>query len=112
MPDKSATFTNTVGPTVTWSAVSTADTEIAYALNGGKSSRGAVQFDGTFGGATVVLQGSVDGTTYVTLRDTAGNAISDTSADVFFFETAVNYIKPLVTGGTGDSLNIRVALRD
>jgi hypothetical protein len=112
MADKTATFTNTVGPTVTWAAVATADTEIAWSLNGGKSARGAVQFDGTFGGATVVLQGSVDGTTYATMRDTAGNAISDTSADVFFFETGVNYIKPLVTGGTGDSINIRVSLRE
>ena len=112
MADITATFTSDVGPTVTWEAVATADTEIGYALNGNKTYRGAVQFDGAFGGATVVLQGSVDGTTYITLLDTAGNAISDTSADVFFFETGVNYIKPLVTGGTADSLNIRVTLRD
>lgn len=111
MADKSATFTNVPGPTLTWDAVATADTEIGYALNGTDSYKGMVQIDGTFGSATVVLQGSVDGTTYTTLKDTAGNNISTTSAAVFLFDTRANYLRPLVSGGTGDSLNIRVTLR-
>ena len=69
----------------------------------------SVQVSGTFGGATVVLQGSVDGTTYATLKDLQGNNLSFTSAGYAEFSSGAAFIKPSISGGTGDSLNITVS---
>lgn len=68
----------------------------------------SVQVSGTFGGATVVLQGSNDGTTYATLNDLQGNALSFTSAGYAEFSSGAAFIKPSISGGTGDSLNVVV----
>ena len=69
----------------------------------------SVQVSGTFGGATVVLQGSNDGTTYTTLKDLQGNSLSFTSAGYAEFSSGAAFIKPSISGGTGDSLNISVS---
>lgn len=69
----------------------------------------SVQASGTFGGATVVLQGSNDGVTYATLKDTAGDDLSFTAAGYVEFTSAAVFVKPSISGGTGDSLNITLA---
>jgi len=69
----------------------------------------SVQVSGTFGGATVVLQGSNDGVTYATLKDQQGNNLSFTSAGYAEFSSGAAFIKPSISGGTGDSLNINVS---
>ena len=69
----------------------------------------SVQISGTFGGATVVLQGSNDGTTYATLKDLQGNNLSFTAAGYAEFSSGAAFIKPSISGGAGDSLNINVA---
>ena len=69
---------------------------------------GAVQVTGTFGAATVTMQKSNDGVNYVALEDTAGDAISITSAGMAEFSTAAAYIRPQVSGGTGDDLDVLV----
>jgi hypothetical protein len=66
----------------------------------------SVQIGGTFGGATVVLQGSDDGVTYATLNDTGGTAISTTSAARFELSTGCAFLKPSISGGTADSINV------
>ena len=99
---------------ITWSAVTTTtDTPVACGpLNKSKGAlRAAVTFGGTFGGATAVLQESIDGTTYATLTDLAGNAVSATAAKIQEFTSAALYFKPSVTGGTGDNVDIVVAFR-
>lgn len=69
----------------------------------------SVQFGGTFGGATVVLQGSNDGVTYYTLKDLQGNDISVTAAGYAEFSSGAAFIKPSLSGGAGDSVNITVS---
>lgn len=69
---------------------------------------GSVQVSGTFGGATVVLQGSNDGTTYATLKDSQGSDLSFTSAGYGEFSSGAAFIKPSISGGTGDSLTVTV----
>ena len=69
----------------------------------------SVQISGTIGGATIVLQGSNDGTTYATLKDLQGNNLSFTSADYAEFSSGAAFIKPSISGGTGDSINVIVA---
>lgn len=62
----------------------------------------AVQFSGTFGsGGNIVLEGSLDGSTYFTLSDPQGNAISKGAAAMEQIQELVRFIKPRVTGGDG-----------
>lgn len=72
---------------------------------------GSIQAIGTFGSGTVKLQGSNDGTNWADLKDTAGTAIGLTEAGAAEFSTAMRYIRPLVTGGTGDDIDVFISLR-
>lgn len=65
------------------------------------SSIRSIQFSGTFDSATIVLQGSNDGTNYVTLTDPQGNAISKTSAGLEQIEETTRYVRPSSSGGSG-----------
>lgn len=60
----------------------------------------SVQIVGTFDSATVVIEGSNDGSTWVTLTDPQGNAISKTAAALEQIEEVVRYIRPSHSGGT------------
>lgn len=96
---------------VTWTGLTTTtDTAEAFATKGGMLAA-SVYLGGTFGGGTTALQGSEDGTNYVTLKDINGTAVSATSAARFEVSSATRYIKPVQTGGTGDNANITVTLR-
>jgi hypothetical protein len=70
-----------------------------------------VQVTGTFGGATITLQVSNDGTNYVTLKDSTGTDISLTAAGMREFSTAALYLKPTSTDGTDDNVTVTVVLR-
>lgn len=70
----------------------------------------ASQINGTFGGAALALQGSEDGTNYVTISDVNAVAISQTVAARQDFSTATKSIKPLLSGGVASSLNIYLTL--
>lgn len=66
----------------------------------------SISIQGTFGGATVVVNGSIDGTNYSGLSNPAGSAISKTSAAVVgVFESTV-YYQPVASGGTGQTLTV------
>lgn len=100
--------------TVTWEDITTTtDTATAYYLGKGVGAkRASVTLGGTFaGGTTAVLQGSNDDVTYATLTDLAGNAISATAAKVQEFSSSVLYIKPAVSGGAGDNVDVVVVMR-
>jgi hypothetical protein len=92
-----------------WSGIITGDTIVSFAVPTGTI--GAVQIDGTFGGATVALQASVDGTTFYTMRDPNNTQISVTAAGYFEFETSAVFLRPLVTSGAANSINVKVVLR-
>lgn len=64
-----------------------------------------VQIQGATGtGGTVVIEGSVDGTNYVTLTDPQGNALSFTAVGrIEAIAEAVAYIRPRVTAGDGST---------
>lgn len=62
----------------------------------------SVQVTGTFGaGGTIVIEGSIDGTNYVTLTDPSSTAISKTAAFIEAVLENVRYIRPRVTAGDG-----------
>lgn len=61
-----------------------------------------VQVAGTFGGATVLVQGSNDGTNYATLNDPQGNALSiATTAKIEQLLEAPRFLKLSSSGGGG-----------
>jgi hypothetical protein len=100
-------------PRLTWSGVSTStDTPLKFAITDQWGLAGVVQSVGTFGGASVALQMSNDGTNWATIKDLQGSSIALTSATAMSeFTCSAAYIKPTVSGGTGDDLDIIVVLR-
>lgn len=60
-----------------------------------------VQVVGTFDSATVVIQGSNDGTNWATLADPQGNALSFTATGLEAILELPRYIRPSTSGGGG-----------
>lgn len=92
-----------------WPAMGNADTGTSVAMAG--ASDRSVQIEGTFASATVVLQGSNDGTNWQTLTDPQGNAISKTAAALEQVSELTRYIRPVTSGGAGATLNVTVLLK-
>jgi hypothetical protein len=98
-------------PRVTWADIVTGDTITAFPVAAQAAVAGAVQFGGTFGGATVGLQVSNDGTTYFDMKDLGGTVISATAAALFEFTTAAMYIRPVIASGSANAVDVTVVLR-
>jgi hypothetical protein len=65
----------------------------------------SVQVTGTFGaGGTIVLEGTNDGTNYVTLKDPLGAAVSFTAAGLKLIGELPWKIRPRVTAGDGTTV--------
>lgn len=95
---------------ITWTGVTEADTFQALQL-GGTVSHLFIQIGGTFGGATVVVNGSNDDSVYGILTDQSATAISATSALVSSIYEKPLYIQPSASGGTSQSLTVKLLLR-
>jgi hypothetical protein len=94
---------------VTWTPLGNADSGSAYTTVGFPDR--SVQVTGTFGGATVVFEGSNDGSNYVTLSDPLGNAISVTGADLFQVSELPLWVRPRTSGGTGTAVTVMMVAR-
>jgi hypothetical protein len=70
-----------------------------------------VQVVGTFGGATVTLQGSLDGANWATLNDAQGQPIEITAARIEAVTEMVLFIRPIVTGGSGANVTVLLMMR-
>jgi hypothetical protein len=66
----------------------------------------SVQVVGTFGTATIIIQGSNDGTNWVTLSDPQGTAISKTAAFIEQILENTRFVRPLVSTGAGADLDV------
>jgi hypothetical protein len=99
-------------PRYIWEALATGDTINGLKLSGTGARRGAVQISGTFGSATVVLQTSNDGTNFYPIKDIHNTAVSTTAAAIFEITSAALYIKPAITGGTSDAVDVILLMRD
>lgn len=87
---------------ITWATLTSSNAAgTAYQQEGTRAAIGTVQFTGTFDSATAVLQGSNDGTNYVTLKDSLGSDVSFTAAGYAEISTAFAYIRPSTSGGGG-----------
>lgn len=85
---------------VSW-ALLTAANEVGNAVEMTGSADRSVQIIGTFDSATVVIQGSNDGTNWASLTDPQGNAISKTAAALEAISELTRYVRPLTSGGGG-----------
>lgn len=115
MPAITATV-NMVGspdgvPSVVWADIAPGDTGTPYLVRNRYGFVGSVQISGTFGGATITLEQSNDGVTWFPAVDTLGNAISATSAEIAEISLAAIYLKPVISGGTGSSVDVIIVFR-
>lgn len=69
----------------------------------------SVQVFGTFGGATLRVEGSNDGNHWAVLTDPQGNDLLLTTAKIEMVTEATLYVRPNVTGGDGTT-SLTVAL--
>lgn len=95
--------------TVTWEAMGNADTGSALEMPG--ASDRSIQMAGTWGSATIVLQGSNDGVNWSTLTDPQGNAISKTADSIEMITELTRYIRPVSSGGTGTDVDVTVLIK-
>lgn len=113
MPDISPVRSIVDGvPTVRWDAITTStDTPLKFAVTEQWGLAGSVQFAGTFGGSTVTLQMSNDGTNWVDIKDLQGITVSATATAMFEFTCSAAYIRPSVTGGSANNVDVILVLR-
>lgn len=71
----------------------------------------SVQVEGTFGGASVLIEGSNDTTTFRTLTDPQGNDLSVSTAKIEMVTEVTRLLRPRVTGGSGASLTVSLLAR-
>lgn len=95
----------------TWASVTESDTFEEVNLSGKAFKSVCIQVGGTFGSATVVVNGSNDDSVYAGLDDLGGTAISVTAAAVTNIGDTPLYIKPAASGGTGQSLTVKMLVR-
>lgn len=99
----------------TWTGLDTGDT--GFPLTHAGYPMHSVQFGGTFGGATAVLEGSDDGLTYFTLtgESPSGGAdvlVSTTGAQRFDISGITPmFIRPRVSGGAAASITVTMDSR-
>jgi hypothetical protein len=98
-------------PRVIWEGLSTAGTVIPYVLKQQHGLSAAAQVVGDFGGATVALEVSNDGTNWEELADAAGVPLAFTTAALVEISTSAVFIAPKVTGGTADDIDVILTLR-
>ena len=95
-----------------WADLATGDTINALKLTGTGARRASVQISGTFGSATVKMQTSNDGTNFADIKDIHNTAVSATAAAMFEITSSAIYIKPAISGGSADSVNVTLFMRD
>lgn len=98
-------------PRVVWSGIVTGDTINSFALTNQLGLAGSVQISGTFGGATVTLQHSNDGTTWFDAKDLNNATVSATANGMFEVSLSSLYFRPAISGGSGNSVNVIVVFR-
>ena len=97
----------------TYASMTNSGTDVGAALEMPGYADRSVQITGTFGASgTCVIEGSNDGTNYVTLNNLQGSALSLTSATVKGVAEITRYIRPRITNGDGTtSLTVTILAR-
>ena len=101
---------------VVWPAVT--ENDICGPIQMQPYSDRSVHAFGTFGGASVAVQGTNEATndaslivSFVALHDAQGTAIAFTTAKIDPIAELCNWMKPVITGGAGQSLTVAILCR-
>lgn len=94
---------------VTWNGLANGDD--GAALDAPEYGDRCVQFAGTFGSGTAVLEGSNDGTNWFTLNDAGNSAISKTAASIETVLEVPRFMRPRLSGGTAGALVVTLYCR-
>ena len=70
----------------------------------------AIHIFGTFGGATVTITGSHDDSNYFLIADAGDTDMSVTAEDWFEVSSGAMYVKPTISGGSGDSVTVSLGV--
>lgn len=106
IPSTQTIVANGLAHVMTWAGLAGGDDGVAYEF--GQFRDRSVQVDGTFNGATCVIEGSNDGLTYTTLRNPFGDPLAFTTGGVQAVLEPVRFIRPRALGGAGASINARL----
>ncbi len=71
----------------------------------------SVQVEGSFGGASISIEGSNDGVNYRTLTDPQGNDLLITTAKIEMVTEVTRYIRPRVVSGAATSVTVSLLAR-
>lgn len=71
----------------------------------------SVQVEGTFGGASIAIEGSNDTAAFRTLTDPQGNDLLVTAPKIEMVTEVTRQIRPRVVGGTGTSVTVSLLAR-
>ena len=97
---------------IAWTGGATAD-GAAEAAELPEWADNCVQIIGTIGGATIVIEGSNDGTNYLTLNDAQGGSLSFTALTAAMKQVVERprYIRPKITGGAATGIGVYLVMR-
>ena len=99
-------------PRVTWTGLTTGDTGSSFAVAEQWGLAAAVQISSSnFQSSTVALQVSNDGTNWFAIKDLSGTTVSATASAMFEITTSAAYIKPIISGGSTEDVNVILVLR-
>lgn len=95
-----------------WETMGNADQGSSVEIPGPLSAM-VVQAIGTFGGASVAVQGSNDGSNWFDLDDLGGTAVGLTAAGGTGVDIGdvPRYIRPETSGGTGTDVDVYILIR-
>lgn len=102
---------------VTWDGIATGDTINWFTVPNAWGLAGHVQMytdsGGAWGAATVGMEATSasDKDGAAAMSDTQGNAISATADAQFEISTSALFVRPTITGGTSDDVNVILMLR-
>jgi len=98
--------------THTWTGITEGDPTGEAAVLPGAADR-SVHVFGTFGGGTITMQGSNQKvpTDWQTLHDSGGDPLTFTTAGILAVDENVLHYRPLLSGGSGSSVNVIIASR-
>jgi hypothetical protein len=96
---------------VTWAGL--AEGDVGAAIRFGGAADRTVQVIGTFGGATLRLEGTLEAqpTTWLPLNDAQGDPIEITAARLEAITELVRQVRPAVVDGAGTNLTVLMLLR-
>lgn len=96
----------------TWTLTTADHTGAALGPNFADFVDRSVQIEGTFGGATCVLEGSNDGTNYEPITDPQGNAISKSAAALEQMTEMTLSVRPRLSAvGAGATIVVTLCAR-